>query len=93
MPKPLLPNYLPLDETHPRKPLDPYGLSKVVGETVADSFARLHDIGICSLRFQDPGVKLGRLWSYLDARDVAERALLIFFVPPAFMANPIALSS
>ncbi len=86
-PKPFLPDYLPLDEKHPRKPQDPYGLSKVVGETIADSFVSCHDMSIASLRFpgvhfdlsyqsfaerwQDPGAKLGRFWSYIDARDAA----------------------
>lgn len=86
-PKPFLPDYLPLDEKHPCKPQDPYGLSKVVGETIADSFVSFHEISIASLRFpgvhfdlnyqsfaerwQDPGAKLGRFWSYIDARDAA----------------------
>jgi nucleoside-diphosphate-sugar epimerase len=86
-PKPFLPDYLPLDEKHPCKPQDPYGLSKVVGETIADSFASFREISIASLRFpgvhfglsyqsfaerwQDPGAKLGRFWSYIDARDAA----------------------
>ena len=85
--KPFPPDYLPLDEKHPCKPQDPYGLSKVVGETIADSFVSFLDISIASLRFpgvhfdlsyqsfaerwQDPGAKLGRFWSYIDARDAA----------------------
>ena len=49
------PEYLPVDEGHPRRPQDPYGLSKVVGEQIADSVALLHaDMTISSLRF--PGV-------------------------------------
>jgi nucleoside-diphosphate-sugar epimerase len=86
-PRPFLPDYLPLDEKHPCKPQDPYGLSKVVGETIADSFVSFLEISIASLRFpgvhfdlsyqsfaerwQDPGAKLGRFWSYIDARDAA----------------------
>ena len=35
------PDYLPLDEHHPSKPRDPYGLSKFVGEQIADSFASI----------------------------------------------------
>jgi nucleoside-diphosphate-sugar epimerase len=51
----MVPEYLPLDEKHPSRPQDSYGLSKVVGEQIADSVARLHpDITISSLRF--PGV-------------------------------------
>ncbi len=85
--KPFLPDYLPLDETHPCRPQDPYGLSKLVGEKIADSFASTHEIAIASLRFpgvnfdlsyqsfpekwQDPSFRVGRFWSYIDARDAA----------------------
>ena len=50
-----LPDYLPLDEKHPARPQDPYGLSKLVGEQIADSSAFTHpDMTISSLRF--PGI-------------------------------------
>jgi len=53
--KQFLPDYLPLDEAHPSKPQDPYGLSKVVGEQIADSIASTHpEMTIASLRF--PGI-------------------------------------
>jgi nucleoside-diphosphate-sugar epimerase len=53
--KRILPEYLPLDEKHPSRPHDPYGLSKLVGEQIADSITQLHsDMIISSLRF--PGV-------------------------------------
>jgi nucleoside-diphosphate-sugar epimerase len=49
------PEYLPLDEQHPSKPRDPYGLSKLVGEQIADSFSfGRSDMTISSLRF--PGI-------------------------------------
>ncbi|MPZ15060.1 MAG: NAD-dependent epimerase/dehydratase family protein [Chloroflexi bacterium] len=48
------PDYLPLDERHPCRPQDPYGLSKLVGEQIADSFAAQRSIGIVSLRL--PGI-------------------------------------
>jgi nucleoside-diphosphate-sugar epimerase len=49
------PDYLPLDENHPSKPQDSYGLSKVLGEQIADSIVSLNgDMTISSLRF--PGV-------------------------------------
>jgi nucleoside-diphosphate-sugar epimerase len=49
------PNYLPLDEAHPSTPQDSYGLSKVLGEGIADSMVTVHkDLTISSLRF--PGV-------------------------------------
>jgi len=49
------PLYLPLDENHPSKPQDSYGLSKVLGEHIADSIVVVHkDMTVSSLRF--PGV-------------------------------------
>lgn len=49
------PDYLPLDENHPSKPQDSYGLSKVLGERIADAMAAVHEaMTISSLRF--PGV-------------------------------------
>lgn len=81
------PDYLPLDEEHPCRPQDPYGLSKLLGEKVADGFATSHSMAILSLRFpgvnfdltyerfserwKEPGARLGGFWSYIDARDAA----------------------
>jgi nucleoside-diphosphate-sugar epimerase len=81
------PEYLPLDEEHPCIPQDPYGLSKIVGEQIADSFVRLRPMSIVSLRlaginfdltyerfadrWQTPTLRLGGFWSYVDGRDAA----------------------
>lgn len=81
------PDYLPIDEAHPCRPTDPYGLSKQVGETMADSFALRDGMSIASLRLPginyDPGFKrifsLMRdpvfrrpgFWTYVDVRDAA----------------------
>ena len=49
------PEYLPVDENHPSLPQDSYGLSKVLGERIADSIVALHpEMTVSSLRF--PGV-------------------------------------
>lgn len=48
---PVSPEYLPVDEKHPRRPQDPYGLSKLVSEHMCDSFARKTNAQIASLRF------------------------------------------
>jgi nucleoside-diphosphate-sugar epimerase len=45
------PDYLPVDEDHPRRPQDPYGISKLVGEELCAAFARKSDMQIASLRF------------------------------------------
>jgi nucleoside-diphosphate-sugar epimerase len=81
------PDYLPIDENHPCRPVDSYGLSKIVGETIADSFARRDGMTIVSFRFPgvnydptyqriksfmgDPGHRRSGFWSYLDVRDAA----------------------
>ncbi|HEX5022462.1 MAG TPA: NAD(P)-dependent oxidoreductase [Candidatus Binatia bacterium] len=49
------PDFLPLDESHPSTPQDSYGLSKVLGEQIADSIVSIHkEMTVSSLRF--PGV-------------------------------------
>lgn len=45
------PDYLPIDEVHPRRPQDPYGISKLMGEELCQAFARRSDMQIASLRF------------------------------------------
>ena len=47
----LQPDYLPIDETHPLRPQDPYGLSKVVGEKLCDGASQRGAMQIASLRF------------------------------------------
>jgi nucleoside-diphosphate-sugar epimerase len=49
--RPLMPDYLPIDEDHPLRPQDPYGMSKLVGEELCDAFARKSSMQIASLRF------------------------------------------
>ena len=44
-----VPDYLPVDEDHPLRPEDPYGLSKEIGETIARSYA-LKGLETISLR-------------------------------------------
>ncbi|PSP74935.1 NAD(P)-dependent oxidoreductase [Halobacteriales archaeon QS_1_68_20] len=81
-----LPEYLPVDEAHPKRPEDAYGLSKVVAEEVAASVARRHGVQVASLRpswiqypgeytclvnQENPQEGAGNFWSYVDVRDVA----------------------
>lgn len=83
-------HYFPVDEAHPCAPDEAYGLSKLIGEIVADGFARrFPDMTICSLRF--PMVAMpefyrgsGRdadfwrkcLWAFCDGREVARAVRL-----------------
>ncbi|SRR6266511_2380795 len=85
---PFLPSYLPIDEAHPQRVEDNYGLSKLVNEQTLDAFARAYGIEIISLRLAwcwgpaeyarrtehtfDPGTHAGGLWAYIDMRDVAQ---------------------
>jgi nucleoside-diphosphate-sugar epimerase len=84
---PAKPDYLPLNEEHPCRPTDPYGLSKLVGETIATSFAlqtgasavslRLPGINfdptfsIVKERMKEPRGRLSGFWAYIDVRDAA----------------------
>lgn len=81
------PDYLPLDEEHPCSPQDPYGLSKRLGEEIAEAFAASAGLTTASLRlaginfdleyanfaerWREPAARLGGFWSYVDARDAA----------------------
>jgi nucleoside-diphosphate-sugar epimerase len=80
-----VPDYLPIDEDHPLRPEDVYGLSKEIGETIARSYARK---GVETVCLRPSGVvtpeELERMrkeggrqpkgfqaYSYIDARDLA----------------------
>jgi nucleoside-diphosphate-sugar epimerase len=47
----LQPDYLPIDELHPLRPQDPYGLSKLIGEKLCDVASEKSGMQIASLRF------------------------------------------
>lgn len=84
-PRPL---YAPIDEDHYPYPNSHYSLSKVVGECMADHFARWHGMSIASFRISniitedmyrnfpswqdDPHRRKWNLWGYIDARDLAQ---------------------
>jgi nucleoside-diphosphate-sugar epimerase len=89
--RPMQPLYAPIDEQHPLLPDDPYGLSKAIGERLADGFAARGGLQIASLRFpgvagadharflraQDPAVRgYGGLGTWIDARDAARACVL-----------------
>jgi nucleoside-diphosphate-sugar epimerase len=86
------PHYAPIDEEHPLRPESHYALSKLAGEAIATQFARWSDIPFVALRisnimepqdyerfpryWDDPTIRSWNLWSYVDARDVAQAARL-----------------
>ena len=45
------PDYLPIDEDSPRRPQDPYGISKLVGEDIAWAFGQESGMEVVCLRF------------------------------------------
>ena len=79
------PDYLPVDEDHPLRPEDPYGLSKEIGETIARSYAlkgletvSLRPSGVVAPEELEAIKKTGgrepsgfQAYSYIDARDLA----------------------
>ena len=91
------PDYLPLDEDYPCRPQDPYGLSKIFSEQLADAFVSRGDMSVISLRvtgvnfdltyrslpqrWTDPGAKMGTFWSYVDVRDAADAFRLAVQAP------------
>jgi nucleoside-diphosphate-sugar epimerase len=82
------PDYAPVDERHELRPESSYALSKVLGEEMARQFSRWSGIPFVGLRFSnvmephdyerfpsfsaDPQLRKWNLWSYVDARDVAQ---------------------
>lgn len=84
--RPFLPDYLPIDEEHPVRPQDCYGLSKQMGEALARAYAAKSDMTTIALRFpwvvvpealeqlrRDGGQPTTRfrLCNYIDVRDLA----------------------
>lgn len=80
-----LPDYLPIDEQHPLRPIDPYGLSKQIGETIASSYSRkgvetvvIRPSGVVTPEALEEIRRTGgrepegwREYSYIDVRDLA----------------------
>ncbi|GGE52904.1 nucleoside-diphosphate-sugar epimerase [Pullulanibacillus camelliae] len=85
--RPLEPQYVPIDEEHPRFPQDSYGLSKIVNEQTAEMIHQRTGMQIVSMRLgnvislakyknfpgfiYEPEARKNILWSYIDTRDAA----------------------
>ena len=94
---PLMPEYLPIDESHPLKTEDPYGLSKLVDEEICQMYTRRAGMETICLRIcwvwfphmaedyralvDDPEKWWQYLWVYEDARDAAQAFRLGTEVP------------
>lgn len=84
--RPLPPLYLPIDEDHPLRPTESYGLSKFIAEEIARSFARRGALEVVVLRptfvvfpalvpelpARQAAADSRNLWSYVEPEDVAE---------------------
>ena len=86
------PLFAPIDETIEPRPETSYALSKLVGETMAEQFARRtattfvglrisnimepRDYGLFPGYWDDAQIRRWNLWGYVDARDVAAAARL-----------------
>ena len=91
------PDFAPIDESITPRPESSYSLSKLVGETMAEQFARRSGIGFVGLRisnimepddyaafpsyWDDATLRKWNLWGYVDARDVATAARLALEAP------------
>jgi nucleoside-diphosphate-sugar epimerase len=72
---PVVPAYVPVDEAYPCRPHDHYGLSKVVGEQVAEMYSREHGLIVATMRIT--GVwrpERTREYGREDRRNAAEGA-------------------
>jgi UDP-glucose 4-epimerase len=45
------PEYLPIDETHPQNPINPYGMSKLMIENILKDYSTAYDFRFVSLRY------------------------------------------
>ncbi|MBV7335812.1 NAD(P)-dependent oxidoreductase [Chloroflexi bacterium TSY] len=88
----MVPDYMPLDENHPVRPQDSYGLSKWFGEEILEAATRR--TGLTTIAMRIPTVltpehyaedvpqalarpKLAAIGAYVDARDVAQAIRLV----------------
>ncbi|HWQ15435.1 MAG TPA: NAD(P)-dependent oxidoreductase [Roseiflexaceae bacterium] len=102
-----VPDDVPIDETHPSRVEDEYGLSKLLNEETLAAFARSHGIESYALRLGwcwgpdeyrwrfekpfDPARHAGGFWCYVDMRDVAQAFRKALHAPP--MAKPACVAA
>lgn len=60
------PEYIPIDEAHPKNPINPYGASKLMIERILEDYARAYNLNSVSLRYfnacgADPEGNLGEI--------------------------------
>lgn len=45
------PQYTPMDEEHPQQPINPYGMTKLIGERLLADYERAYGIRFCAFRY------------------------------------------
>lgn len=45
------PQYLPMDEQHPKQPVNPYGTTKLIGEKLLADYEKAYGLHSCALRY------------------------------------------
>ena len=45
------PEYTPIDESHPQKPINPYGTTKLIGEKLLADYERAYGLKFCAFRY------------------------------------------
>ena len=45
------PQYLPIDEKHPQEPINPYGMTKLIGEKILLDYEKAYGLHSCSFRY------------------------------------------
>lgn len=45
------PQYTPMDENHPQQPINPYGMTKLIGERLLADYERAYGIRYCAFRY------------------------------------------
>lgn len=79
------PEYVPIDEKHPLRPQDPYGISKMLGEEMCRLYAEGYGMDTIALRFsnifcpgdeqkyladaKDPSARRNSLWAWIHVED------------------------
>jgi nucleoside-diphosphate-sugar epimerase len=91
------PDYLPVDESHPRRPTTPYGLSKSAGEDIAMMFIRRHpEMIISALRYtsiSEPKLHSTRKLPTPQGLESLLRGALMTYIPPAEAARCTVLAA
>ena len=45
------PKYTPMDEAHPQEPINPYGMTKLIGEKLLSDYDRAYGLKYCAFRY------------------------------------------